>query len=53
MRNWIERQMMKYLRKRGWIVFWIDEHCKKECTGTNFTQTCWLRIYLESEKAQR
>lgn len=43
------RMMMRYLRKRGWVVFYLEKearHCNVENGGT-----CWLKLY-ESEEAQ-
>jgi len=31
--------LVRYLRKRGWVVFWLDEIARK-CRGE-----CWLAIY--------
>ena len=53
----IQRFMMRYLRKRGWIVFWLDEpaqfcvdrglrshlHHEKKDDG------CWLWVYLQDK----
>lgn len=37
------RVMMRFLRKRGWVVFYLEpEH--RVCNGT-----CWLKLY-ESEQ---
>ena len=44
------RIMMRYLRKRGWVVFYLEPKyrvCDKEC--------CWLQLYkaqLTSEGKQ-
>ena len=35
-----ERIMMRYLRKRGWVVFWLDKE-NRSCNG----DTCWLKLY--------
>ncbi len=37
-----QRMMMRYLRSRGWIVFWLDEVSRK-CNG----DICWLKLYQE------
>jgi len=47
MRTWLRnlksfhhRLMMRFLQKRGWVVFYLEkEHrkCDKEC--------CWLKLY--------
>ena len=36
------RIMMRYLQKRGWVVFYLDKRAR-ECNGM-----CWLKLY-ESE----
>jgi hypothetical protein len=41
----IEQWMMKYLRRKGWIVFWLDEPAKK--CGNDL---CWLKLYLSQGK---
>lgn len=41
----IERLMMRYLRWRGWVVFWLDKEAR-HCNGG----TCWLDLYEEEEK---
>ncbi len=38
-----ERLMAKYLKKKGWTVFWLDENI--DCKNKH----CWLQIYRESE----
>lgn len=41
------RWMMRYLRSRGWVVFYLDpEH--RECSA----QCCWLRIYVDGERRE-
>jgi hypothetical protein len=40
----LERWMMRFLRKRGWVVFYLDEPARK-C----FSGHCWLKLY-ESER---
>ena len=48
--SWIEnlssihhRVMARFLRKRGWIVFYLDDQFR-ECHDD-----CWLQVYLASE----
>ena len=41
---WLQRIMMRFLRKRGWIVFYLEDPV---CRG----DTCWLHLYQEAEKA--
>ena len=38
-----EHMLLRYLRKRGWIVFWLDNPV---CAG----DTCWLRLYIAEQK---
>jgi len=33
------RVMARFLRKRGWVVFYLDENAR-ECNGE-----CWLKLY--------
>lgn len=41
----IERLMMRFLRWRGWVVFWLDEPARHCSDGS-----CWLRLYEEGRK---
>ncbi len=37
-----------WLRRRGWICFYLDEqarHCGPEC--------CWMQLYLDGERRAR
>lgn len=50
-----ERMMMRYLRKRGWVVFYLDEQCRF-CTAGNdrrADESCWLALYQREEFRQR
>ena len=41
------RIMANFLKKRGWVCFYLDEesrHCYDGKDG------CWLKLYQESEK---
>ena len=38
------RIMARFLRKRGWVVFYLDEQARTCNEGT-----CWLKLYRESE----
>lgn len=40
----IQQIMVRFLRKRKWIVFWLDEE-HRECGGG----VCWLKVYEQSE----
>ncbi len=41
------RMLVRYLRRQGWVVFWLDpvaRHCDK------YVETsCWLRLYEDSQ----
>ena len=39
-----DQLLMWYLRKRGWIVFWLDEN-----VGCDNDQ-CWLELYRNEQK---
>lgn len=38
------RVMMRFLQKRGWVVFYLEERNRVCGDGT-----CWLRLYKESK----
>lgn len=38
-----ERFLVRFLRRRGWIVFWLDKPARK-CR-----HECWLELYLAEE----
>jgi hypothetical protein len=38
------RIMMRYLRKRGWVVFYLEEQNRK-CDSM-----CWLQLYKDDNK---
>ena len=42
------RIMMNYLKKRGWVVFYLEEK-SRVCNGEN-SSTCWLSLYQQEEK---
>lgn len=42
--NWHERILAKFLRKRGWVVFYLEKQ-HRTCDGM-----CWLKLY-ESENS--
>jgi len=44
MRLKIQQFMMRYLRKRGWVVFYLDDarRCPKDF--------CWLHLYVTEVK---
>jgi hypothetical protein len=39
-----QRILAEYLKKRGWVVFFLVEDARF-CTK----DTCWLRVYLQNE----
>ena len=43
------RWMMRYLQKRGWVVFYLDERCRF-CPHFDPPQMdgCWLKLYEQS-----
>jgi len=43
----LQRFMMRYLRNRGWIVFWLDP-INQHCTGV-----CWLKEFINDENARK
>lgn len=43
-RRAIERLLMRFLRHRAWIVFWLDEE-PRHCTGVR-----WLDLYQQNAK---
>ena len=38
------RWMARYLKKRGWVVFYLDKQYRTCDAG------CWLKLYQESER---
>jgi|GEM_PF-4114874 hypothetical protein len=38
------RLMAKYLRRRGWVAFYLDE-VSRTCNG----DTCWMKLYQSSD----
>ncbi len=45
------RWMARYLRRRGWVCFYLDE-CARSCPAAkNRNQMdCWLALYQEGER---
>lgn len=39
------RWMMRYLRRRGWVVFYLDPIHRTRCAEP----WCWLNLYYEGE----
>lgn len=42
----IQQWMMRYLRRKGWIVFWLDP-ISRTC---NSPEVCWLQVYMSDIK---
>lgn len=38
-----QRVMARWLHRRGWIVFYLDEDCRTRCTD----ERCWLNLYYD------
>jgi hypothetical protein len=43
-----ERIMSRFLRSRGWVVFYLEEQAR-DCNGG----VCWMKLYQESEQYRR
>ncbi len=39
-----DRMLTRYLRRRGWVVFWLDIGAR-----TCQADGCWLNLYEQSE----
>ncbi len=44
MRSGPQRIMAKFLRRRGWVVFYLEEF-SRDCKGL-----CWLNLYEQENK---
>ncbi len=42
----LNRWMMRYLQRRGWVVFYLEPECR-ECLNY---ETCWMRLYEAGRK---
>ena len=40
------RMLARYLRRRGWVVFYLDEQAR-ECRAE-----CWMRLYQAGERKE-
>ena len=49
MREWVDRWLARYLKRRGWVVFWLDEDAR-HCIAPGH---CWLALYESERKAGR
>jgi len=49
----IQQWMMRYLRDRGWVVFWLDEEARKRARPSRMPSTSWkvfrLKLWQEEE----
>lgn len=41
------RVMARYLRRRGWVVFYLEEQCRQCSDGPS---GCWLHLYVQGER---
>ena len=46
MKKKFEQLLMRYLRKRGWVVFYLDEVSRNCCNGS----VCWMELYNSEMK---
>lgn len=47
--NFPQRIMMRYLQKRGWVVFYLEEKLRV-CNSKKGNCTCWLELYQSTQK---
>jgi len=47
-----ERILVNYLRKKGWVVFWLDKQARF-CNEGEGKGTCWLRLYEDAMKYEK
>ena len=40
-----ERMMMRFLQKRGWVVFYLMPDDVRICRG----DTCWMKLYQQNK----
>jgi Xaa-Pro aminopeptidase len=40
------RWMMRFLRRRGWVVFYLEPKYRYKCSDPS----CFFRLYLDGEK---
>ena len=45
--KWFDRQLVYYLRRKGWTVFWLDEFVN--CLNIEHPHDCYVALYRESE----
>lgn len=44
----LQQMLARFLRKRGWVVFYLDEQARS-CAHDH----CWLQMYEQERKAAR
>lgn len=47
-RNAPQRWAAKWLKRRGWVCFYLDQEYRT-CNGG----TCWLRLYQDGERREQ
>lgn len=47
MKHKIQMWMVNYLRKQGWIVFWLEEQ-SRYCSGYDHKGVCWMSELVKS-----
>lgn len=64
MPQFVNRWLARYLKRRGWVVFWLDD-CARRCWVSDGTESgdqrlaraphdsCWLALYESERKAGR
>ncbi len=44
----IQQLMMRFLRRHGWVVFYLEENARVCNSGC-----CWLQLYQQQEKGKQ
>ena len=44
-----ERLICNYLKKHGWVVFYLDPR-SRDCTDITF---CWMKLYKQEEAKEK
>lgn len=50
-RCWPERKAARYLRSRGWVVFYLDPQVRQCQLGQ--PDGCWLELYERSQSGRQ
>jgi len=45
LKSFHHRIMMRYLQKRGWVVFYLDEEHRKPCND----DSCYYNLFLKDK----